>query len=270
MSEAPFHLRRLPFGARVALSFLLAVLGGGYVASAAFLQDHHQGRDDREGLTLTDIEGVYHGTERPALLGELLDRGHPSEVAGASPLADGDRDLLREWLASGDADAIAANWSNIDFGDGYGSPQEVVATACGACHGPAADPAKRARPELATWEDTKALAFTKEIRPMDAKLLLQSTHAHSLALGTVTILVVLLGYSTRMPRTLLGVLAFCASAGLALDLGSWWLARESAVWVKGVVFGGGAHALGVGALLVLTFLDMWLPHRSSGSGGEAA
>lgn len=252
-------LRRLPFGGRLALSFLLAVLGGGYVASAAFLREHHQGRDDRKGLTVTDIEGVYHGTERPAILKELLERRHPEEVAGASALPDEDRELLLDWLAGGDAETIAANWANIDFGDGYGSPQEVLANACAGCHGPAAGADRRAAPTLSTWEDVKGLAFAKPIFPMDAAILVQSTHAHALALGTLTVLVVLLGYATRLPRFVISLASLGAGAGLALDLASWWLARDSAGWVTGILVGGLAHAAGVGLLLVLVFLDLWFP-----------
>ena len=252
-------LRRLPFGGRLALSFLLLVIGGGYVASAAFLHEHHQGRDDRKGLTVTDIEGVYHGTERPAILRELLERRHPEEVAGASPVPDEDRGVLLDWLAGGDAETIAANWSNIDFGAGYGSPQEVLGNACASCHGPAAAAERRAAPTLSTWEDVKAIAFQKPIFPMDAAILVQSTHAHALALGTLTVLVVLLGYATRLPRPVISLASLAASAGLALDLASWWLARDSAGWVTGILAGGLAHALGVGALLVLVFLDLWFP-----------
>ena len=90
--------------------------------------------------------------------------------------AEGDDGSLR-------GDGVAENWANIDFGDGYGSPQEIVATACGRCHGSAVALEQRAAPELETWDDYSAIAFEKEIRPNDAGVLLTSTHVHSLALA---------------------------------------------------------------------------------------
>ena len=256
MAYQPFSLRRLPFGGRLSFTFLLAVVGGGYASALLFMVDHHQGRDDREGLTMTDVEGLYHGTVRPALFGGLLEEGHPSEVDGGAALDDLDRDVLLEWLRGED---VAANWSNIDFGDGFGSPQEIVSTTCAGCHGAAAPLEKRAEPELSTWNDYQDIALEKEINPNDTAVLLASTHTHALAMGTITMLMVLLAYATRLPRFLVSLVAFAASAGLALDLASWWLARESAGWVWGVVGGGAAHAGGMALLFVIVFLDLWFP-----------
>lgn len=250
------RLRNLPFGARVALSLLLLVTAGGYVASGLHLVEHHQGRDDRQGLTITDVEGVYHGTTRPALLASLLEDGHPSEVEGAEPLDATDREVLLEWARG---DRIAENWSNIDFGDGYGSPEEVVGTACAVCHGTNVALEQRAAPELSTWDDYAELAFPREIHPTDEKILLASTHAHAIAMATITFLIVLLAYATRLPGFLKGLLCFAASAGLAVDLAAWWLAREDAAWVTAIWVGGATHAGGMGLLFVLIFLDLWFP-----------
>lgn len=256
MAYQPFSLRRLPFGGRVAFSFLMAVVGGGYVSALYFMIDHHQGRDGREGLTVVDVEGVYHGTVRPAIFAGLLEDGHPEEIDPEAALDDLDRDVLLEWLRGED---VAANWSNIDFGDGYGSPQEIVATTCAGCHGPTAALEKRAEPELTSWNDYQDLALEKEIKPNETDVLLASTHTHSIAMGTITMLMVLLGYATRLPRFLVSLASFAASAGLALDIASWWLARDSAGWVTGIVAGGAAHAGGMALLFVFVFLDLWFP-----------
>lgn len=255
MTEA-FRLRRLPFLGRVSLSLLVLVTAGGYLASGLFLVEHHQGRDDREGLSYTDVEGVYHGTTRPALLVDLIESSHPAGISGADPLDATDREVLLEWLSG---DAVAENWSNIDFGDGYGSPEEIVATACASCHGPGVPLESRAAPELSTWDDYAELAFEREIFPTDESLLLASTHAHALALATITFVVVLLGYATRVWRPIVSLLALAAAGGLAVDLASWWLARADAAWVAGVVLGGAAHAGGMGLLLIVVFVDLWWP-----------
>jgi hypothetical protein len=72
---------------------------------------------------------------------------------------------------------------------------------------------------------------------------------------------VLLLWGTRFGRGLVSLVSLLVSAGLLLDLVSWWLARDSAAWVNGILVGGAAHAGGVGLAGLLVLLDLWLPAR---------
>jgi hypothetical protein len=256
MSTTLFRLRDLPLAPRLALTCLVLVLLGGYAASGLHMREHHQNRDGRAGLTMTDIEGVYHGVTAPARLRGLLESRHPSELDELPAPNGTDVEVLLEWL---NGDSLAENWSNIDFGDGYGSPEELTADACGKCHGPQVPADQRPAPLLATWDHYKDLAFDNTVAPTDEAILLASTHAHALALATVTLLLCMLMYGTRLPAGLKGGLTLLASAGLLLDLAAWWLARDSASFVPLIVFGGLAHAGAMGAMMLAVLGDLWAP-----------
>lgn len=256
MAIRPFTTRKLPFAGRLSLTLVLAILGGGYISSFLFMVDHHQNRDGREGLSKVDIEGIYSGTVRPPIFADLLRDGHPTEHDSEAALDETDREVLLEWLTG---ENIAANWSNIDFGDGYGSPQEIVGMACASCHGAAAPAERRAEPELDDWSDYQEIALEKEIKSNEVSVLLATTHTHAIGMGTVTLLMVLLGHATRLRAWVVALASIAASAGLLLDLISWWLARLSSIWTSGIILGGAAHAIGMALLFLFVFIDLWMP-----------
>ncbi len=260
MTRFPLRLRALPIAARLSLSFLILVVLGGYLVSGLHMSEHHQNRDGREGLSMTDLEGAYHGVSSEAPLLMALQSGHPGELEGQEALDDSVKRALLNWL-EGDPTKIVPNWDNLDLGDDV--PADLLDMSCVGCHSRTAPEAMRADPPLEYLDDVRAVAFSREISPSDIKLLVASTHAHSLGLATITLLLTGLIFATRFGARLKGGLALAASGGLLLDLVSWWLARESASFVALIVLGGVAHA---GAMLLIGLLilaDLWLAEPAS-------
>lgn len=256
MDKSSLALRRLPLGARLSLTFLMLVLLGGYLASGLHMQEHHHNRDGRPEMSMADIEGVYHGVTTPSRLRELLLLGHPGDIEGAEPPNPDDVSELLAWL---EGDAVAENWSNIDFGEGFGSPEELTAATCGACHGAQVASNERAEPLLATWDHYKEFAFENSVSPTDEAILLASTHTHAISLATVTLLVCMLMHISRFSRKQKGILEVLASGGLFLDLACWWLARDTALFVPLIVVGGVAHAGAMGLMMLAVIVDVWAP-----------
>lgn len=253
------RLRSLGFLTRLGLSSGVLVLLGGYLAAGVFLAEHHGPRDGRPGLAIEDIEGVYHGVIVAPRLLSVLEDGHPGNLPGSAPLsADTKEDIahLVKWLRSG---RVAEDWDNIDLGDGYGAPSEVVADACTKCHGRGAEGALRAEPMLEYWDDVAKVAVPRDVRPTDRALLLASTHAHAPAMASIAILAIVLGSLTCFPRVLVGLLALLSGAGLGVDLVAWWVARGTEGIAPVIVAGGVAHAVGTCALLGLVLLELWRP-----------
>lgn len=261
------RLRRLPTLTRLGLTCAILVLVAGYVAAGVFVAEHHGPRDGRPGLSLDDVEGVYHGVTVEPLLLALLERGHPAEVARAPAPESADLAHLTAWLRSG---RVAEDWDNIDLGDGYGSPAEVVADACATCHQRGGDATRRAAPPLEFWDDVAKVALPREVLPTDTALLLASTHAHGPAMSAIAILAIVLASLTRWPRLLVGLAALAAGAGLLVDLAAWWLARDTAGLAPIIVIGGAAHAAGTCALLAMALLELWLPSRPESASRHAA
>ena len=243
-------LRRLPAAARVGIGGLTLVLLGGLLASGAYLKDHHEKRDGEEGLSMTDLEGAYHGVRTTAPLVVALERGHPEG------LSETDRKTLSDWLAS---DRISEDYDNLDLGDS--APVEILDMSCLECHSRnATDEVARELP-LEYWDDVKKLAFSREIAPTDTKVLLASTHAHSLALSVQALVLALLALLTRFSRRFISQVIGVAGVSLAVDIAGWWLARGSAAWVPALVAGGMLFSLTNAILAVLVLLDLVLPEK---------
>jgi hypothetical protein len=254
MSNLPLRLRQLPMAARLSLSFLMLVVLGGYLVSGLHMSEHHQNRDGREGLSMTDIEGAYHGVNSQAPLLLALNADHPAELEGQGPLEGWAKKALLQWL-EGDPDKIVPNWDNLDLGDEV--PADLLDASCVSCHSRTAAPELRADPPLEYLDDIRAVAFSREISPSDIKILIASTHAHSLGLATITLLLVGLIFATRFGPRLKGGLALAASGGLLFDLAAWWLARESASFVLLIVLGGAAHAGAMVLIGLLVLAELW-------------
>lgn len=248
-------LRKLPLGLRLSLTALTLVLLGGYAASGLHMAEHHGPRDGQEGLTSSDITGVYHGVQSPSILRSALERGHPSEIDGAAEVPATDREALLSWLGS---DRVIEDWDNLDLGDRV--PADLLDINCMDCHGRSSS--WRAEPPLEYLDDVRALAFDNEVSPMNEAILLASTHAHALSLFGVSLAAVLLLTLTRFKKSWISGISLAICVGLLLDLVSWWLARDSAVWVNGILIGGAAHALGIGLAGILVLLDLWLPDQA--------
>ena len=174
-------LRRLPGPARLGIGALVCVLLGGLVASGAYMKEHHEVRDGEEGLTMTDLKGSYHGVRATAPLVTALDRGHPEE------LAEAERKILSDWLAS---DRISEDYDNLDLGES--APVEILDMRCLSCHSRNSEDEVASALPFEYWDDVKKLAFSREIEPTDPKVLLASTHAHSLALSVQALILALL------------------------------------------------------------------------------
>lgn len=236
-------------GARLGLTMLILTLLGGYIiASVAHLYTHHQNRDGRAGLSLTDIESAYRKVTNQALLLVALNRDHPAD------LPDDEQKILLDWLA-GTSNEIRVNYDNFDFAEI--PPNDIIFDRCSDCHSGNAE--QGGGISLEFWDDVQNVAFSNEIQPPDDKILLKSTHAHASTMAIIGIVVALLAYLTRTWRWLVNLLIFIAGLGLLVDIGSWWLAREHEFFITLIIGGGAAHSSAMATLMLLTIYDLWLP-----------
>jgi hypothetical protein len=258
MPEPSWRLRALSPAVRVGLTCLVLTALGGLVASARHVVDHHQGRDERPGLSLDDLRGAYHGVRTTAPLIIALQREHPADVTDDRDLqlTAREQDVLGQWLAG---DRISEDYDNLDLGDA--APAEIMAARCLACHSRGATLGEGVgeRIPLDYWDDVKKVAFSREINPVDLEILTTSMHTHALGLVTLSLVAGGLALATAWPRRLVQGLIAVMGIALAADLGGWWLARPwaGAVWI--IVVGGGVYGAAVALALLLVLVDLWRP-----------
>lgn len=256
-----FKLRTLGFGTRVGLTALMVVLLGGMAASLQHLLWHYANRDERPEFTMDDIRANYRGLDAPAPLLTALQRGHPEKLSGEA------RGALVFWLKSGKQ---SENYDNLDLG--AQAPSELIAKNCVECHSRKAaatvDAKAKALP-LDYWDDVKKIAFSRKIDPTPPKIIAMSTHAHALSLGTMSLVLAAFGLATMMPRRLIGALVCFSGLGLAGDIGSWWLARNSDLFVPLIAASGGIYSFCTVLLILLVAIDLWLPRPKALDGASA-
>lgn len=248
-----FTLRELPAGARIGLTALVLVFVIGLCASGYHLVDHHQNRDEQPGVSLTDLEGAYHGVQTTSPLLEALERGHPDT------LLESERKTLLTWLRGS---RISEDYDSLELGDA--APAELLASRCLECHSRTAVQGehKDARAALEYWEDVSRIAFSKRIEPVPLKILAASTHAHALSLATMSLVIGALLLATRFPSWLRSGLSGLAGLALLADLAGWWLARGSPAWIAPIVAAGALYAASTALSLVLVLAELWLPRRT--------
>ena len=158
------------------------------------------------------------------------------------------------WLGGDD---LSTGYDDLDLGED--APAEILDLACLDCHARGSSDEAASSLPLEFWDDVAAVSNARSVRPTEIEILVASTHTHALSLGTLGALLIAGLCLTRLPRFLTGGVSLLIGAGLALDLGSWWLARQSVEFTWGVVLGGAGFGLGSALALLLVLADLWLP-----------
>jgi len=239
----------LPFLARVGATGFLAAAALGLYASLRQIEHHHAKNDGQPDLSYTDLLGAYHGTHidspmRAALLGTLP--GHANLGLEAA-----EREALLAWLDDGRAAEV---FDDIDRGDL--APVEILARRCDSCHtdGGAA----------AAFDDfaaVKPLLSDKQLVPTPVDIVWTSLHTHAPAMFGYGFVLCLAALLTRHGRLLRSAPMALAGTGLALDVGAWIPARESALLVASIATGGALFSLGCVLALFVVLHDVWWPAR---------
>jgi hypothetical protein len=126
-----WRLRDLTLPGRLGVTCLLLVIAGGLWASMEHLEDHHENRDSKPGVSLNDLKGAYHGVWLPPALEAALNRNHPEQ------LPEADKTNLLKWLKSKSPNEL------YDKRRPRRRPAEILARNCVSCHGrKSSDPSK--------------------------------------------------------------------------------------------------------------------------------
>lgn len=249
MERPTLRIRDFGAGVRLALTLLALTVLGGSAASGWYLREHHTNRDEQPGFTLDDIRAHYHGIRSTAPMLAALERNHPE---GLDPAM---RQALIDWL---EGDSLRDDYDNFDLGDM--APEAIIADNCLDCHSSDAT-AAGADPDLSLryFDEVMTLSVSREINPVDIKILAASLHAHSLGLAALALITVLLLALTRLPRPLTGLIAVVTAAGLFIDLAAWFPTRSWEPGVYLIVGGGFAFQAGTVLALLVVIADLWLP-----------
>jgi hypothetical protein len=278
-NSAPFRLGALPLGAKVMITTFLTLVGAGYGVALLNIQKHNADADGKPGLTLDDIRAVYHG----------LDVTDASALRSSMSRMVAEDGAMRKHLDRGGDESVRALIGWLDKGapeDGFDkaaaegdpTPQEVLGKRCVSCHNKSSGkkkdaPYADAPREAARYDLVAKFAVLPPAEPGGAKVvhipptlseadLIQSTHAHILAIPVFVLAVGGLFFLTRqrpIVKTLLGPLPMLAICG---DIGGWWLSRPFEQGIYLVAAAGGVFGLSLALQIACVLGATWLGGRN--------
>jgi hypothetical protein len=211
----------------------------------------------------------YHGSRTGTRLHAVLDLSRedglamwPYLVPGAprrdDPVLVERREAILAWVEAG---FPVAGWASVE---------EVFTgeSTCGRCHAPGG-----IMQDLPLTSREEVIAVAGPDEGMDEKTLLVSAHNHLFGFSILALVLGLAMAWTPVATPLRIALVVGATAGAALDVGSWFLTKYvGAPWQHGVIAGGAAFGVATAtmALLVLdeaalrgAALGRWLRRRRS-------
>ena len=260
------RLRDFSFELRIAVSCLALVIGGGYTASLYFMSHHVGRKDGQEGLTVLDVEGTYHGVNRPARLLVVLedDSQHRKDYVKGMPTEE--VELLRSWLKLTEPSALQEQYDELpeDAPEEALAPADVIDERCTRCHSPGAKEGDGIGATVPPHNlpAVEKVAYSKKLDPISVDILAQSTHAHALSIPVFTLIAAGMLLMTAWPRWFRhGVVMLCF-LGLLADFAGMWLARLNPGFVWLLLGGGAVYGAALVTALLAGLVDMWFGRPS--------
>ncbi|HEY3243022.1 MAG TPA: hypothetical protein VGM03_06685 [Phycisphaerae bacterium] len=301
-------LRSLPIAARLMLTMFLMMIGSGYLMALGNLYYRFEFADGKPGLSLDDFRAHFHGLDvaaetAPRASGatggvaksrmlEMVEPGrkmHRYLAKGGDPAI---RSLIG-WLKAGaQRDTFETAGTSADPDDP--SPSRVILKQCLRCHnvdsgekqdtpyGPDlftvdydmvykfAAPGTGKGVALATAGSTAEGAPAEHVPAQALDQLFLVAHIHMLSMPVFTLIVGGLFLMSGRKCTTRGAIAVLPMAAMFIDFASWWLARESLLFVHVTNVMGAVFGLFLAVQMIAVLGALWFdpPRRTSAPAGR--
>ena len=229
-------MKSLPISSKIGISAFLILSGIGYITGFLNILLTYGPTDEKPGLSVQDVRISFYGARDKTALEASIDGSMKQYFA-----ADSEYQQVKDWLAAG---AKEEEYVELD---------SIMAVSCNTCHSSAA---KVADVVTETYEDIKP--FLAQDTGKSASRLVSLTHTHLMSTLILIFGLVLIFGLTSYSELLKTVIISFSFASLAVDLGSWWLAKLSGAFAPLVILGGASLGVTFAALVLLPLYDLWL------------
>ncbi len=281
-----FNLSSLPLSAKLLLTAFLMLIGVGYLAAICNLYHQHSLADGVEGMSFNDLRAVFHGlTVEETSDADAADLSRMAEMIAVGGkmrkhINEGGEGAIRAldaWLKRGALESEFATPALVHKGDR--SARDLIDRYCLQCHN--ADDGEKADapygPDMFTIDYAMVYKFAapgtaeehahesnddtpgmRTIGPNGVPHLFLITHIHMLSIPVFTLIVSGLFLLTNVNPTLRGVIAPIPMLTLVFDFASWWLARESELFLYIIAAAGAIYGCFLAVQLFTVLGSLWI------------
>ncbi len=229
-------LHTLSKSSKTAITAFLILTGIAYIFGFMNIYLTYSPVDEEKGLSINDIRYAFNGKREATRLEKSIDGSMREHFA-----SDAEYNTVKTWISVGAEEK--------DFGP----VKAVFQNSCLTCH--SADVAV-ADVVLENFNDVKP--YLQQDTGKSVSRLVSISHTHLFAILTVIFILTFIFSFTKFPEGFKQFLYGLAYFAVALDIGSWWLAKSSAGLAPFVLLGGGLVAVSFALLILLSLYDMWV------------
>jgi hypothetical protein len=233
-------LNTLSKSSKTAVTAFLILIGIAYIFGFMNIYLTYSPVDKEKGLSINDIRYSFYGRREVTALEKSIDGSMREHFA-----SDSEYNTVKAWIAAGAQEK--------DFGP----VQTVFQNSCLTCH--SADVAV-AGVVLDKYSNVEP--YLQQDTGKSISRLVSLSHTHLFAILTVIFILTFIFSFTRFPDGVKQFIYGLAYFAVALDVGSWWLAKSSAKLASFVLLGGTLLAVSFILLILLSLYDMWLRKKA--------
>ncbi len=233
-------LRDLSTSAKIAVTSFVILMGISYLFGFLNIYLTYSPVDEKPGLSVQDIKISFYGSREKTVLEKSIDGSMKPNFAN-----DKEYETVKKWIASGGKEK--------DF-----APiKKIFDNSCNSCH---SKDAQVAGVVLETYKDVKPLL--QQDTGVSVPRLVSLSHVHLFSVASVVFLLVFIFSFTLFSEKVKIAIYSISFLAVALDIGSWWLAKVASGAAFIVIIAGALLALTFALLTLLPLYEMWLSKKA--------
>lgn len=222
---------------RILNTVFLLTIGLGYLAALVNMYYTVQGRDGRPGVSIDDIVIMYHGSSQQTRLAAAI-----NGIMEPNLKYKGDKDTILKWVNTGAGE------------EGYRQQiAPILNRDCVLCHTPASNPSL---PDLTNYQGVFEVAHASGAT---LPMLFRISHIHLFGIAFILYFIgrifLLCDINVYVKRVAV-IIPFLA---MLMDVLSWFITRSLPGFAWVVVVSGALMGMSMGAQILLSIYQMWLP-----------
>lgn len=244
------RLRRLPASLRLAITFFVFALSGGYLFALLNVYIHYSKADGEPGLTTQDIIRTFYGPDDKQSILE-------AKIAPGGSM----RDFVPDDLTRGKIATWVKNGAPEDVYKAEIVP--ILKENCTICHSVSGF---MFQVPLSTYDDLKFVVKRDRGRPINA--LVQSSHTHLISMAMMFAAMAALFSCTGAPSWLKRYITPLPFVGILCDVGGWWLTKFIASFAYVMTLGGALMGTSFAVFALAILGECWFSRASSATAAQ--